>query len=128
MDPGGGLVCEGGGALTGKYLDNTAEAGSRHVKFPNFQPRYKGPKVMEACRSYAALAKEHELTMTQLALAWCKSRRYIGSTIIGATKLWQLQQCIEAFTIDLPEEVLEAIDAIHFQNRNPQISDPANVR
>ncbi len=118
----------GGGALTGKYLDNTAEAGSRHVKFPNFQPRYIGPLVMEACRSYSALAKEHGLTMTQLALSWCKSRSYVGSTIIGATKLWQLQQCIEAFQIDLPETVLEAIDAIHFRNRNPQMADPANVK
>ena len=117
-----------GGVLTGKYLDDTAEPGSRHLKFPTFQPRYAGESVMEACRSYSALAKEHGLTVTQIALAWCKSRRYVGSTIIGATKLWQLRQCIEAFQIDLSEEVLVAIDAIHFQNRNPQMTDPANVR
>lgn len=117
-----------GGVLTGKYLDDTAEPGSRHLKYPKFQPRYAGEPAMEACRSYAALAKQHGLTPTQLALSWCKTRRYVSSTIIGATKLWQLKACIEAFRIDLSEEVLAEIDAIHYRRRNPQMSDPVNVR
>lgn len=78
---------------------------------------------MEAAGKYAALAKQHGLSPAQLALAFCKSRWFVGSTIIGATNLAQLEENIGAFRLDLSQEVLDAIDAIHMQNRNPNTTD-----
>lgn len=45
------------------------------------------------------------------------------STIIGATTLEQLQENIAAFELDLDEETLAEIDAIHLEQRNPNVSD-----
>jgi len=43
----------------------------------------------------------------------------VTSTIIGATNLDQLKENIQAFEIDLSEEVLQGIQAIHQQQPNP---------
>lgn len=59
------------------------------------------------------------LTPTQLALAFIKQQFFVTSTIIGATNLDQLKENIQAFEIDLSEEVLQGIQAIHQQQPNP---------
>jgi len=59
------------------------------------------------------------LTPAQMALAWCYSRWFVGSTIIGATNLTQLEENIDAAGIVLPREVTDAIDAIHARITNP---------
>ncbi len=138
-----------GGSLSGKYLNGANPEGSRNQRFPGmflehtarvlyahaspplpptlpttaFQPRYFSPEALAAVEEYAALAKSKNLTPTQLALAWCKSRWYVTSTIIGATKMSQLEENIAAFAIDLDEETLATIDAIHRRHRNPNVQD-----
>ncbi|PSC75257.1 aldo keto reductase [Micractinium conductrix] len=113
-----------GGTLTDKYFGG-AEPGenARHVKFPGFQPRYHCDRSMAAAAEYADLARSTGLSLAQLALAWCKSRWYVGSTIIGATSLEQLKENISSFDLDLDQETLQAIDAIHLRIRNPNVTD-----
>ncbi|OYO30529.1 aldo/keto reductase [Janthinobacterium sp. PC23-8] len=107
------------GQLTAKYLDDP-QARGRLTIFPSgWSPRYVRPATIEAARQYAALAREHGLTPTQLALAWCYSRWFIASTIIGATSLEQLQHNIDAYQITLTPEVVKAVDAIHATLTNP---------
>ena len=72
-----------------------------------------------ATEQYAQLAEHHGLTPTQLALAFIKQQFFVTSTIIGATNLDQLKENIQAFEIDLSEEVLQGIQAIHQQQPNP---------
>ena len=59
------------------------------------------------------------LTPTQLALAWCYSRWFVGSTIIGATTLEQLQENIDALDVTLSPDIVAAIDDIHARFTNP---------
>ncbi len=107
------------GQLTAKYLDDP-QARGRLTIFPSgWSPRYVRPATIEAARRYAALAREHGLTPAQLALAWCYSRWFIASTIIGATSLEQLQHNIDAYQIRLAPEVVKAVDAIHATLTNP---------
>jgi aryl-alcohol dehydrogenase-like predicted oxidoreductase len=54
-----------------------------------------------------------------MALAWCYSRWFTGSTIIGATTLEQLKENIDAESLTLTDEVAKAIDAIHARYTNP---------
>jgi aryl-alcohol dehydrogenase-like predicted oxidoreductase len=54
-----------------------------------------------------------------MALAWCYSRWFVASTLIGATNLEQLKENIDAEAITLPAEVVDAIDAIHARITNP---------
>jgi aryl-alcohol dehydrogenase-like predicted oxidoreductase len=107
------------GQLTAKYLDDP-DAHGRLTIFPkSWSPRYSRPAVAEACRRYAALARANGLTPTQLALAWCYSRWQVASTIIGATTLDQLKEDIDAFSVKLSGEIVDAINAIHREITNP---------
>ena len=114
-----------GGFLSGKYLDGTAEAKARfHFDTTGtFQPRYRAAAAADATKKYMALAEEYGLDCATLAQAWAYSRHYMGSVIIGATSLKQLEANWKAATIKLDDEVLAKIDAIHAQQRNPNLND-----
>lgn len=77
------------------------------------------PEVIEAGKRYAALARTHGITPTQLALAWCHSRWFVASTIIGATNLAQLKENIDAFEVQLSDELILGVNAIHARMSNP---------
>ena len=107
------------GQLSAKYLDNPKAAG-RLTLFPaNWSPRYLRPSVLAAVKEYAQLARANGMTPAHMALAWCYSRWFVASTIIGATTLAQLEENIDAMEITLPGEVVAAIDAIHSRITNP---------
>ncbi len=107
------------GQLSAKYLDDPKASG-RLTLFPaNWSPRYLRPSVLAAVKEYAQLARAHGMTPAQMALAWCYSRWFVASTIIGATSLAQLKENIDAFDVVLPAEVVTAIDAIHARITNP---------
>ena len=107
------------GQLTAKYLDDP-DARGRLTIFPkNWSPRYVRPAVLAAAAEYATLARAHGLLPAQMALAWCYSRWFVGSTIIGATSLAQLKENIDAADLVLPAEVLQGIDEIHARYTNP---------
>ena len=109
----------GFGQLTGKYVDNPLAQG-RLTLFPaSWSPRFTRPGMFEAARRYAQLARDHGLTPAQMALAWCYSRWFIDSTIIGATKISQLQENIDTLSVELSEEVVAAINEIHADITNP---------
>jgi aryl-alcohol dehydrogenase-like predicted oxidoreductase len=107
------------GQLTAKYHDNPKAHGRLTIFPPTWSPRYLRQGVLDAVAQYAALARANGLTPAQLALAWCYSRWFVASTIIGATTLAQLQQNIDALDVKLPAEVVAAVDAIHAKLPNP---------
>jgi aryl-alcohol dehydrogenase-like predicted oxidoreductase len=75
--------------------------------------------VLETAKRYADLARANGLTPTQLALAWCYSRWFVASTIIGATSLKQLKENIDAYEVELSDELIAAIEKIHAESHNP---------
>lgn len=106
------------GYLTGKFRNGARPADARVTLFSRFS-RYSNPESEWAVEQYAQLAEQHGLTLTQLALAFIKQQFFVTSTIIGATNLDQLKENIQAFEVDLSEEVLKGIEAIHRQQPNP---------
>ncbi len=106
------------GHLTGKYLTNP-QAEGRLTRWPNFGQRYSKPNVTPAIAAYAQLAQRHDLTLTQLALGFVRSRWFVSSTIIGASNLAQLKETVAATATPLSEAILAEIDAIHLQYTNP---------
>lgn len=107
------------GQLSAKYLDDP-QAHGRLTIFPaSWSPRYLRPSVLAAVKQYAELARANGLTPAQMALAWCYSRWFVASTIVGATTLAQLKENIDAVEVVLPQAVLDAIDAIHARITNP---------
>jgi aryl-alcohol dehydrogenase-like predicted oxidoreductase len=107
------------GQLSGKYLDNPKASGRLTIFPPTWSPRYLRPALLAAVKDYAELARANGMTPAQMALAWCYSRWFVASTIIGATSLAQLKENIDAADTSLPEHVVAAIDAIHARIPNP---------
>ncbi|MDB4976665.1 MAG: putative oxidoreductase [Myxococcaceae bacterium] len=108
------------GLLSGKYLDGIP-AQSRVALFESvgFAGRYRKPNVDEATRAYVGLARDHGLSPAQLALAFVRTRWFVKSTIIGATTLPQLEENLGSLDVQLSDELLAQIDAIHAKYPNP---------
>lgn len=106
------------GHLTAKYLEDPSATG-RITLFPAFGQRYEKPNVRPAVEAYAALARRHNLTPSELALAFVAGRPFVGSTIVGATTLTQLNANLRACERSLDAGVLAEIDALHLQFTNP---------
>ena len=64
--------------------------------------RYNKSLARKAVAEYAKVAQKHGVSCTQLALAWCKSRWNVTSTIIGATTMDQLKVGRQRLTHHLP--------------------------
>ena len=114
----------GFGLLTGKYDDTgLVHAGPPQGRMALFESmrkqRWGRPEALTAARRYNALAREHGLTPTQLALAFCYHNWRVASTIIGVTSLAQLDACLDAWDMTLSPELLEAIDRIRWEIRDP---------
>ncbi len=112
------------GRLSGKYekggYSKDGKPLGRLTHFPaTWSPRYMRPETILATRRYGQIARAYGLTSTQLALAFCLHKTCITSTIVGATSVEQLGQCLDAADVTLKPEVLEAIDAVRWELRDP---------
>ncbi|MDX1656025.1 MAG: aldo/keto reductase, partial [Candidatus Competibacteraceae bacterium] len=105
------------GVLSGKYLEGNPP-GARLTLFDRFT-RYSNPQARAATQAYVALGRAHGLDPAQLALAYVNSRSFVTANIIGATTLEQLEADIDSIDLELPEAVLEGIEAIHTEHPNP---------
>lgn len=108
----------GFGFLTGKYLKDPRSSGRANL-FSDFAQRYKKPNTAKAVAAYVDLAEQHGLTPTQLSLAFVYQCWCVGSTIIGATSMAQLQENVDAADVTLSPEVLQAVERIHLEYPNP---------
>ncbi|MGE4239491.1 aldo/keto reductase [Ramlibacter sp.] len=117
----------GFGLLTGKYDASGIEGEgapkeARIAKFASVrQQRWGRPDALVAARRYNALAREHGMTPTQLALAFCYGKWQVASTIIGVTSVAQFDEDFAAWDVRLSAEVLERIDRLRWEMRDPAI-------
>jgi aryl-alcohol dehydrogenase-like predicted oxidoreductase len=113
------------GVLTGKYDESgfegpAAPRGARLTLFERMKgQRWARPDALAAGRRYNALARQHGLTPTRMALAWCYANWRVASTIIGVTTLAQLDEDIDAWGTPLAPELLAEIDKIRWETRDP---------
>ena len=98
------------GALSGKYLGGKLPAGSRGAISGG---NYRSNEITEpAIRAYMALAEKHGLDVNQMAIAFCLTKPFMTSVIIGATTMDQLKTNIAAADVSLSPEVLGGIQQI----------------
>ncbi len=114
----------GFGTLTGKYdevgFDASRPELGRIARFAGMrQQRWARPETLAAAREYNALARQHGLTPTQMALAFCRGNWRVASTLIGVTSVAQLDENVAAWASTLTPELLAAIDAIRWRRRDP---------
>ena len=111
----------GFGLLTGKY-DDTGLVGD-HGRMAIFESmrkqRWGRPESLATAKRYNALARDHGLTPSQLALAFCYRNWRVASTIIGVTSVAQLDECLDTWSVQLAPELLAAVDKIRWESRDP---------
>jgi aryl-alcohol dehydrogenase-like predicted oxidoreductase len=107
------------GVLSGKYLEGNAPEGARGTLYPRFIARYKNEGSEKAVTKYLAIAKKHNLTLSQMSLAFINQLPFVTSNIIGATKMNQLKENINSINIHLSEEIIDAINEVHAAIPNP---------
>ena len=92
----------GGGGETVRS-NNDAYADKMYFREENF----------EIAERAAQVAKKHNVTASQIALAWVLNKPYISSPIIGSSKIEHLDQAIAALEIKLPEDDVKSLEELY---------------
>lgn len=105
------------GALTGKYLGGKLPEGTRGAVAGSV---YRNNAQTEpAIAAYMAVAEKHRLNVAQMAQAFCLTRPFMTSVIIGATSMEQLTSNIGAADIQLGTEVMADIAQVFKNHARP---------
>jgi len=104
-----------GGILTDRYLDGLPADG-RMARQPDAEQWYKRQEAAgtwQKVRRLNDLAKARGQSLAQMALTWVLRDERIGSVVIGASRVEQIAENLQALQADpLSAEELEEIDRI----------------
>ena len=106
------------GVLSGKYLDGQMPEKSRLKLFPAYS-RNSNPQALKLTALYAELAKQNNLSLAELSLAFVNQRPFVTANIIGATTMEQLKENIRSIDVALSDEILNEIDKVQELQPNP---------
>ncbi len=102
------------GILSGKYLDaKHPPAGTRAAgASADMMESYFTQPVLDAVQRLVPLAKQAEVSMVQLALAWVLREAAVTSAIVGATKLAHIDDNVKAGDLSLDPAIFEEMNRI----------------
>jgi len=121
-----------GGWLTGKYRAGQAPPpGSRGSREGTFIDPTDEAKLA-AVGALTAIAHEHGVSLTALALAMAGATPTVASVLLGPRTLEQLTELLDATAEDVPASALAAVDAVvapgtSVDPRNDAWPDPAEL-
>lgn len=95
------------GFLSGKYRSEDDLSNSARGDFVKKYLNERGFRIIEALES---VAQQQNMTPAQVALAWLISHPSITAPIASATNLEQLNELIEATTIELNPSVIDQLN------------------
>lgn len=110
------------GALSGKYTRRNAGQvkGDRGA----FLDPFLGEKTFAVVDELEAIAEAHGSTPARVALAWVRGRAGVGSTLIGARRLAQLEDNLKALELALSVDERARLDAL----TQPVFGFPQNMQ
>jgi aryl-alcohol dehydrogenase-like predicted oxidoreductase len=98
------------GALSGKYTrKNAGDAKSDRAAFIG---AHLNEKTYDLVDELAAIAKAHDSTVARVALAWVRNKPGVGSTIIGARRVSQLEDNLASVDLVLTPAEMEKLDTL----------------
>ncbi|HKJ33104.1 MAG TPA: aldo/keto reductase [Balneolales bacterium] len=100
-----------GGFLTGKFRRNQDGPEDSRRKDFDFPPLDK-EKAYDAVEAMEEIAKKHDSSIPQVALAWLLAQDGVTSVIIGARKMSQLEDNLKSVEVDLTSEEFNRISEI----------------
>ena len=89
------------GALTGKYLEGIPEGSRASLKGYEWLKKSmvesdRGQERMERVASLVPIAEKLNVSMSNLAIAWCLLNENVSTVILGASKLEQLEENLKS--------------------------------
>ena len=100
-----------GGYLSGKFRRNSLTPDESRRSTFDFPPIDK-EKAFACIDAMEPIAKNHGVSIAQVALAWILSKQSVSTIIIGARKLEQLKDNIASTKLTLNEDELQSLDAV----------------
>ncbi|HEY1082059.1 MAG TPA: aldo/keto reductase [Prosthecobacter sp.] len=121
----------GGGVLTGKYNDGALPAGARFSDYlvnggerqQRMARRFVNERTLATTARLQEIARDIGVSVSALSVAWSRQHNFVGSTIIGATTVEQLDESLKAADLILDAETLRRIDALEVEIPNPMTED-----
>ncbi|HYB02994.1 MAG TPA: aldo/keto reductase [Nitrososphaerales archaeon] len=98
------------GFLTGKYKRDEKPDSPRYRSDKPFGPRFFRPEDFDVLDVVEAIAKERGVTPSQIALAWVLNHDFVTSPIVGVTKMYHLEEAIQAMDIHLSKDEMDRLE------------------
>jgi aryl-alcohol dehydrogenase-like predicted oxidoreductase len=102
------------GVLSGKYKPGQAPPeGSRATDEKggaDMIKRFLEDDVLERVQKLEPVAKELDLSMAQLAIAWVLQNDNVAAALVGASRPEQVTENVKAAGVQIPEELMTRID------------------
>lgn len=100
-----------GGLLTGKFdREGNGPEGTRRANF-DFPPVNKD-RAFDCVDVMREVAKEHGVSIPQIALAWLLHQPAVTSVIIGAKRMDQLEDNLSAVTVSLTDDQMQRLNGV----------------
>lgn len=103
------------GLLTGKYNDGMAENTRLTIEGLEWlKDRTLAEDRINKCKKLASIAAELNTSMAKLAIAWCAKNPNVSTVILGASKVSQLEETLQALDLleMLSPEAMNKIDEV----------------
>ncbi|MDQ0338637.1 voltage-dependent potassium channel beta subunit [Caldalkalibacillus uzonensis] len=102
------------GVLTGKYKRGQIPQDSRAAKddINMFIGKFLEEQVLEKVERLERVAKELNMSLSTLALAWVLRQDNVASALVGASRPEQIEENVKASGVHLSQEVIEKIEEI----------------
>jgi aryl-alcohol dehydrogenase-like predicted oxidoreductase len=109
----------GGGVVSGKYNGGKRPEGARFTKYlsqgerqQKMASRFVNEKSLATVEALHPIAESLGISTVTLAIAWCRQKSFVASTIVGANTVAQLEESLKAVELELTPEVLKSIDSV----------------
>ncbi|GAA5795259.1 hypothetical protein HPULCUR_000614 [Helicostylum pulchrum] len=103
------------GALTGKNRKTTRTESKFQLQ--NFLPDKQKEIDDTIIDRIEEVAKKHNKTCAQIALAWLYTKKYVTSPIVGVSKIEQLHDLMGPFEINLIDEEVKYLEEPYVPRR-----------
>ena len=103
------------GVLTGKYKKDAAAPSGSRLADPEskaFVERYLSEDNFDRVDKLQEVAKDLNISLAQLALAWVLRRDNVSSALIGASRPEQVEENVKAIDVELTDDVINHIEDI----------------
>ncbi len=99
-----------GGFLTGRYTREDPKGGGGRLSGFDILP-YDRDKAFDLVDQMRSIAKRHNASVTQIALAWLLAKSYVATILLGASKVAQLDDNLGASDVTLTADEVQALDS-----------------